>query len=147
MKVIFQKDVKSQGKQGEVKNVSDGYARNFLLPKGYAVEATDANLKQWEEKKKEEKQRLEQEKHQAQELKNTLEETTVTIPSKAGKNGKLFGAVTNKQIAEALKTMDIKVDKRKIEMDDPIRTLGYVTVPVKLHPDVTAKLNVHVAEE
>lgn len=147
MKVIFQKDVKGQGKKGEVKNVSDGYARNFLLPKGLAVEANAQNLEQLKEEQKKEAQRKEKEKQEAEALKSKLEDMTVTLSSKAGEGGKLFGAVTNKQIADALASKDIRVDKKKIDLKEPIRTLGYTNVSIKLHPKVTAKVKVHVTEE
>lgn len=101
MKVIFLKDVKGQGKKGEVKNVSDGYARNYLIPRGLAVEATEGNLKTLEAQKRSEAKRKAQELAEAKALAEKLEKTTVTIAAKAGEGGRLFGAVTSKQIAEA----------------------------------------------
>lgn len=130
-----------------MKNVSDGYARNFLLPKGLAVEANAQNLEQLKEEQKKEAQRKEKEKQEAEALKSKLEDMTVTLSSKAGEGGKLFGAVTNKQIADALASKDIRVDKKKIDLKEPIRTLGYTNVSIKLHPKVTAKVKVHVTEE
>ncbi|WP_018663448.1 50S ribosomal protein L9 [Heyndrickxia acidiproducens] len=147
MKVIFLKDVKGKGKKGEIKNVADGYANNYLFKMGAAVEATPANLKKAEaHKKKEEKLALE-ELEEAKRLKEKLENLTVEIKAKSGKDGRLFGSITSKQIAEQLKkSFDIKIDKRKIELEDAIRVLGYTKVPVKLHSEVTATLNVHVSE-
>ncbi|MFC7786513.1 MULTISPECIES: 50S ribosomal protein L9 [unclassified Rossellomorea] len=148
MKVIFLKDVKGKGKKGEVKNVADGYAHNFLLKKGLAVEATNANMGQLEGQKKKEKQLAQEELEEAKKLKATLEEITVEMKAKSGEGGRLFGSITSKQIADALKkSHDIKIDKRKIEMNDAIRSLGYTNVPVKLHTDVSATLKVHVTEE
>ncbi|MCG0314481.1 MAG: 50S ribosomal protein L9 [Calditerricola sp.] len=147
MKVIFLKDVKGQGKKGEVKTVSDGYARNYLIPRGLAVEATESNLKILEAQKRSEAKRKAQELAEAKALAEKLEKTTVTIAAKAGEGGRLFGAVTSKQIAEALAKQGLAVDKKKILLDEPIRALGTVRVPVKLHPDVTVQLAVTVVEE
>jgi large subunit ribosomal protein L9 len=148
MKVIFLKDVKGKGKKGEVKNVADGYAHNFLIKQGLAVEATNSSVSQLEGQKNKEKKQAAEELTEAKELKETLENLTVEMKAKSGEGGRLFGSITSKQIADELKkTHKIKVDKRKIEMNDAIRSLGYTNVPVKLHQDVTATLKVHVTEE
>mgnify|MGYP001189168577 CR=1 FL=1 len=147
MKVIFLQDVKGQGKKGEIKEVSDGYVRNFLLPRGLVAPASEANLKMLEHQKLSEQRRKEKEKEEAQALAAKLEQTTVVIKAKAGEGGRLFGSVTSKQIAEELEKQGIRIDRRKIAMDDAIRTLGVTVVAVKLHPDVTGKLNVHVVEQ
>ncbi|KJL03412.1 MULTISPECIES: 50S ribosomal protein L9 [Priestia] len=148
MKVIFLKDVKGKGKKGEVKNVSDGYAHNFLLKNGYAVEATGGNVKVLEAQKHREQKDAAAELQANKELKATLEELTVELTAKSGEGGRLFGSITSKQIAEELKKKHkIKVDKRKIELNDAIRALGYTNVPVKLHPEVTATVKVHVTEQ
>lgn len=147
MKVIFLKDVKGQGKKGEVKNVADGYAQNFLIKKGLAVEATPANISKLNAQKKREAKEAAEELAKAKQLKEELEKITVELTAKAGEGGRLFGSVTSKQIADALsKDFQIKIDKRKIELPDAIRSLGYTKVPVKLHPEVIATLNVHVKE-
>lgn len=147
MKVIFLKDVKGQGKKGEVKNVADGYAHNFLIKKGFAVEATPANISKLNAQKKREAKEAAEELAKAKQLKEELEKITVELTAKAGEGGRLFGSVTSKQIADALsKDFQIKIDKRKIELPDAIRSLGYTKVPVKLHPEVIATLNVHVKE-
>ena len=147
MKVIFLKDVKGKGKKGEVKNVSDGYAHNFLIKQGLAVEANAAAMSSLNAQKKKEEKHAEEELAHAKELKEKLEKITVELLAKSGEGGRLFGSITSKQIAEELqKKHKIKIDKRKIEMDDAIRTLGYTKVPVKLHTEVTATLNVHVKE-
>ncbi|WP_078414500.1 50S ribosomal protein L9 [Priestia abyssalis] len=148
MKVIFLQDVKGRGKKGEVKNVADGYAQNFLIKQGLAIEATNGNMKALEGQKNKEKKEAAEELAKSKELKEVLEKLTVELKAKSGEGGRLFGSITSKQIAEALqKAHNIKVDKRKIEMDDAIRALGYTNVPVKLHPEVTATLKVHVSEQ
>jgi large subunit ribosomal protein L9 len=148
MKVIFLKDVKGKGKKGEVKNVADGYAQNFLFKQGLAIEATPANLKALEAQKNKQKREAEEELARAKQLKEQLEQLTVEISAKAGEGGRLFGSITSKQIAEALQSQHrIKIDKRKIELNDAIRSLGYTNVPIKLHPEVTATLKVHVSEQ
>jgi large subunit ribosomal protein L9 len=147
MKVIFLKDVKGKGKKGEVKNVSDGYAHNFLFKQGLAVEASNANLKALEAQKNKEKQLAAEELQHAKELKEKLEKLTVELQAKAGEGGRLFGSITTKQIADELqKKHNIKIDKRKMELNEGIRALGHTKVPVKLHPEVTATLTVHVKE-
>lgn len=147
MKVIFIKDMKGQGKKGEVKEVSEGYATNFLIPRGVARPATDGNMKTLEQQQASEEKRKAQEKEEAQALGKKLEEMTVVLKAKAGEGGRLFGAITSKQIAEALAGQKIKIDKRKIELSDPIRSPGVTQVPVKLHPDVKATLKVQITEE
>ncbi|EGL82385.1 50S ribosomal protein L9 [Caldalkalibacillus thermarum TA2.A1] len=147
MKVILQQDVKGVGKKGEVKEVSDGYARNYLLKQNLAVEATPGNMKALMKKKQSEQKKAEEELRQAKELAAKLEQETVTLTAKAGEGGKLFGSITNKQIADQLKKMNYKIEKRKIVLDEPIRSLGVTHVPVKLHPEVTATLKVHVVEQ
>jgi len=146
MKVIFLQDVKGQGKKGEIKDVSEGYARNFLLPRGLAQLATEGNRKTLEQRHAAEGKRKEREKEEAKALAERLAALTLTIPAKAGESGRLFGAITSKQIAEALEKQQIVVDKRKIELNEPIRALGVTRVALKLHPEVKGTLNVHVVE-
>ncbi|OWA35768.1 50S ribosomal protein L9 [Saccharibacillus sp. O16] len=147
MKVIFLKDVKGQGKKGEIKEVSEGYAQNFLFKSGVAKPATQGNVKTLENQHAAEEKRKEDEKQEAVELGKKLEEMTVQIKAKSGEGGRLFGAITSKQIAEALSKQGVKIDKRKIELEEPIRTLGVTQVPVKLHKDVKSTLKVQVSEE
>ncbi|TDM02184.1 50S ribosomal protein L9 [Macrococcus carouselicus] len=147
MKVIFTQDVKGKGKKGEVKEVPVGYANNFLLKNKYAVEATPGNLKQLEAQN----QRIEKDKEQhlldAQNLKEQIEQLEVEVKAKSGDGGRLFGSVSTKQIVEALKEQHgIKLDKRKMDLPDGIRSLGYTDVPVKLHNQVSGTLKVHVTE-
>lgn len=146
MKVIFLKDVKGKGKEGEVKNVPDGYARNYLFPHQLAQEATHGNVKAEKHKQAKNEEKKQAEKQKALKTKEHIEALTIEMTAKSGKDGRLFGSVTNKHIAEALKTYDINVDKRKIALDEPIRSLGYAKVSVKIHPEVTAVVHVHVAE-
>ena len=147
MKVIFLQDVKGQGKKGEIKQVSDGYAANFLIPRGLAKPANESNVKMLEHQKQAEARQKEKEKEQAQALAEKLKSTPVVLRAKAGDGGRLFGAITTKHIAEELKNMKLDIDKRKIVLDEPIRTLGVTEVPIKLHPDVKATLRVQVVEE
>ncbi|KHF40081.1 50S ribosomal protein L9 [Halalkalibacter okhensis] len=147
MKVIFLADVKGKGKKGETKNVSEGYARNYLIPNQLAVEATQGNLKNLEAQKKSQQKKADEELDQAKAYKEELEALTIEIKAKSGEGGRLFGAISTKQIAETLKKMKKKVDKRKIMLDDPIRALGYTNVPIKIHPEVIATVKVHVVEE
>jgi large subunit ribosomal protein L9 len=148
MKVIFQQDVKGQGKKGELKEVAEGYARNFLLPRGLAVEASTGNINALKDQKRREAARKQEELEKARRLAAELENITVTIHTKAGDGGRLFGSVTSKQISQMLKQeYRLQVDKKKIQLDEPIRTLGVTNVPVKLHPKVTATLSVHVREQ
>ncbi|MFC4024203.1 50S ribosomal protein L9 [Oceanobacillus longus] len=148
MKVIFLKDVKGKAKKGEVKNVPDGYARNYLLKNKLAEEATAGSLKALEAQKRKSSQMEQQEKEEAMNLKDTLAELTIELKAKSGESGRLFGSITSKQIADALnKQHGYKIDKRKIELDQPIRALGYTTVPVKLHLEVSGSVKVHVSEQ
>jgi large subunit ribosomal protein L9 len=147
MKVIFLKDVKGKGKKGEVKNVADGYAHNFLIKQGLATEANNANISSLDAQKKKEEKAAAQELEEAKKLKEVLDKITVELKAKAGEGGRLFGSITTKQVAEELqKKHGIKIDKRKMELDDAIRTLGHTKVPVKLHHEVTATLTVSVTE-
>ncbi|API78141.1 50S ribosomal protein L9 [Staphylococcus argenteus] len=148
MKVIFTQDVKGKGKKGEVKEVPVGYANNFLLKKNYAVEATPGNLKQLELQKKRAKEERQQEIEDAKALKETLSNIEVEVSAKTGEGGKLFGSVSTKQIAEALKAQhDIKIDKRKMDLPNGIHSLGYTNVPVKLDKEVEGTIRVHTVEQ
>jgi len=147
MKVIFLQDVKGKGKKGEIKNVADGYAHNFLLKNNFALEATPANMKSLEAQKKKQEREAAEELQEAKVLKEQLEKLTVELTAKSGEGGRLFGSITSKQIADELnKAHQIKIDKRKLELEEPIRSLGVTNVPVKLHHEVTATLKVHVKE-
>lgn len=147
MKVILLKDVKGQGKQGEVKEVSEGYARNFLFPRNLAEEATSAAMQQIKVKKDAELRREAQELEHAKALSKVLEQTRVVINAQVGDGGRLFGAITTKHIADALAKLGLDVDKRKIVLHDPIKALGGHKIQVKLHHDVMATVTVFIEAE
>lgn len=141
MKVILTADVKNVGKKGQIINASDGYARNHLFPKNLAVEANKGNLTALDKKNKAAEAKLEAEYEEAKALGEKLGEVTVNIPVKSGVSGKIFGSVTGKEIAAALKQQTgIEIDKRKIVISEPIKNIGETTVSVKLHTKVTADL-------
>lgn len=145
MKVILNQDIKGQGKKGQLVEVSDGYARNYLLPKKLAKEATKENINVMQGQKESEEFRKKKELEEAQEIATRMETLTVKLSAKAGENGKLFGSITSKDVAEAL-TMQhhIKLDKKKFVLPDGIKTLGTTEVDVKIHTGVTGKLKVQV---
>lgn len=148
MKVILLQDVKGQGKKGDVVNVSDGYARNFLFPKNLAAEATTGNMKTLEQQNKAKQLKKQQELDEAKELAAKIEKLTVEIKAKAGEGGRLFGSVTSKDIIEAVeKNYKMKLDKKKLVLPDPIRELGVKNLEIKVYPGVVAKLKVQVTEE
>ena len=141
MEVILKQDVKGTGKAGQVVKVSDGYARNKLIPGGLAVEATPANKKQIEREKAKAKEKYEAEKAAAQDLANQLADQIVVVKPKVGDNGRLFGAITSKDIAAAISEQTgIEVDKRKIVLDKPIKETGVETIGIKLFQDVNTKV-------
>lgn len=147
MKVVLLQDVASQGKQGEVKNVSEGYARNFLFPRQLAKPATPEVLKELADQKAAQDRKEQQAIAAAKETAKKLEELTLDLQVKVGEGGRVFGAVTSKQIADGLAAAGFAVDKKKIVLHDAIKTLGTTIVPVKLYHDVTANLRVQVREE
>ena len=147
MKVIFNVDVKGQGKKGEMKEVSTGYARNYLLPRNLATEATADNLNAFKLKEKAKAAQIAKEKAQAQEYAAKLNGVQVTIRAKAGNNGKLFGAVTSQEISDALKAQfDMDIEKNKIVQAEPIKSYGSFTVKAKLGYEVSGSINLLVVE-
>ena len=147
MKVIILKDVSATGVKGDVINVSDGYARNYLFPRGLATEATKANLNELKNKEKAEEKRREQAAQEAREIAEKLSDITLVIKAKSGENGKLFGSVTNKEIAQELKKQHkIAIDRKKIVLDEPIKQLSEMEVDVKLYPEISGKLRIRVEE-
>ena len=148
MKVILLQDVKSLGKKGEIVNVNDGYARNFILPKKLGVEATGKNLNDLKLQKNNEKKVAQENLEAARELAAKLAEGSVVLAIKVGEGGRAFGSVSSKEIAAAVKEqMGLDVDKKKIQLKEAIKSLGTHVVAVKLHPEVTAELKVSVKEE
>ena len=147
MKVVLKADVKGSGKKGELVNVSDGYARNFLFPRGLAVEANASAMNEIKSKDEARRHHLEMEKAAAQELCNKLNEKTVKLTAKAGAGGKLFGSVTSKEIAEAIsKQFSVSVDKRKIVLDADIKAFGTYNAEIKIMVGIIAKIFVMVSE-
>lgn len=145
MKVILQEDVKGQGKKGQLINVSDGYARNFLLPRKLAIEANSENMNVLKSKQAALEHKIETEKAAAKELAASLSGKTVKVVAKGGEQGKLFGSVTAKEIAEELlKQFKLSVDKRKIELTDDIKAFGTFEAEAKIYPEISAKFFVLV---
>ena len=147
MKVILLQDVKGKGKKGQMIEVSDGYARNFMLPKKLAIEATPDAINTMRMNDKATQERIAREKAEALEVSNKLRAMTLTVKAKGGGAGRLFGSVTNQEIADALaKTAGIKLDKRKIVISDPIKAVGTYTVTCKLGYEINAPLTVKIEE-
>ena len=144
MKVILQQTMDGVGHLGDILDVSDGYARNFLLPRGKALPASDKNVKAFEHLKRVTAEKAKKEKLEVEAYAKTLSAAPVTLSVQVGKENKLFGSVTAKDIEEALAGSGHNVDRRKIQLGQPIKELGTFTVPVKLHRDVTATVSVHV---
>lgn len=147
MKVIFLQDVKGSGKKGEVKNVADGYARNMLFPKGYAVEASAGNLSKLAGQQSSQQHKIDLERQAAQEAADKIKDKKVTISAKAGTNGKLFGSVTAANIADALDSqLGVKVDKKKITLSTDIKNFGSYSAVIKFYNGISEKLDVEVTE-
>lgn len=147
MKVILRADVEKLGKRGDIVKVADGYARNYLLPKGLALKETSSNLKLFEEEKKLLAVKQVKEKAEAEAIAEKIKQISITIVKKVGENEVLYGSVTSAEIADLLIKEGIEIDRRKIEIDDPIKTTGIFNVPIKIHPEVTAELKVWVVKE
>lgn len=147
MQIVLLEDVKALGKKGEVVKVSDGYARNFILPKKLGVEATAQNLNDLKLQKANEKKIAAEQLAAAKELGAQLEKTAINLKIRAGEGGKAFGSVSSKEIATAVKDqLGLEIDKKKLVLPEPLKTLGTHEVPVKLHKEVTAKLTVKISE-
>ena len=145
MNVILLKEVEEMCKERDLVNSKDGYARNYLIPRNMAIEATSENLKKWEEAKKQEAAKKKQELEEAKALKERLEKLTVEVKAKGGSGGGVFCSITSQDIAAALKDQHgVEIDKRKIEMKDNIKNAGAAEVDLKLYPEVSAKLKVNV---
>jgi large subunit ribosomal protein L9 len=148
MKVILKEDVKGLGKKDSMVQVSDGYARNYLIPKGIAVEANAVNISIMKSRKNAEKARKDREFAQAKDLAKKLENITLILKAKSGESGKLFGSITSKDISDKLKSdFNLDIDKKKINLPDALKSLGSTEVEVKLYPQVSAKLTVRIEQE
>ena len=148
MKIILLDKVKNLGNAGDLTEASDGYARNFLFPRNLAIEATEENLAQWKEDQKEKKKKEAEDRAQAEELKKVLEKEPVILKAKGGTTGKLFGAVTSKDLEKAVQNqLKVKLDRKKIELKENIKEVGVHTVEVRVYPEMTAKLRVDVQVE
>ncbi len=147
MEVILREDVDKLGNRGQIVKVASGYARNFLLPKKLAVTATDANKKIVEQERQAHLRKEAKFKGEAEDLSKLLTGVTVTITQKAGENDQLFGSVTSKDVADALAAKNFTIDRRKVQLEEPIKQLGEFKVPVRLHKDVTAEVTVQVVKE
>src|SRR5712692_6841987 len=147
MEIILREDIEKLGTRGQVVRVAAGYARNFLLPKRLAVAATEGNKKIVEQERQAHLRRETKLKGEAEDLSKMLSGVNVTIAQKAGENEQLFGSVTVKDIADALEKQNFTIDRRKIQLTEPIKQLGTFTVPVRLHKDVTADITVQVVKE
>jgi len=148
MKVIFIKDYQGKGKKGEIKEVKGGFARNFLIPYGYALEATEENIKILKEKEQTEELKKKKKIEQAKELRNVLKESSVTIEAKAGRDEKLFGAITSEIISEEIKKqLNIDIEKHQIILEEPIKKLGIYKVPVRLAEGIEGEIKVWIIRE
>jgi large subunit ribosomal protein L9 len=147
MRIVLRENVEKLGRRGEVVKVADGYARNYLLPKKLAFEATQANLKRIEQERRVQEVHEARDKQEAQALAGRLSQLSLTAVRKVGENEMLYGSVTNGDVGELLEKEGFSIDKRKILLDEPIKSLGIYEVPVKLHHEVTANLKVWVVKE
>jgi large subunit ribosomal protein L9 len=147
MDVILREDIDKLGSRGQVVHVAAGYARNFLLPKRLAVAATEANKKIVEQERQSHLRKEAKQKTEAEDLGKMMAGVTVTIAQKAGENDQLFGSVTSKDVADALEKKNFSIDRRKIQLDEPIKQLGEHKIAVRLHRDVTAEVTVNVVRE
>jgi large subunit ribosomal protein L9 len=147
MKVILRKNIETLGNIGDIVDVKEGYARNFLIPRKIAYTALSGNLKALEDEKKSIARKSEKELHAAEKIGAELEKVSVTIPVQVGEEDKIFGSVTTQMIADALKEKDFDIDKRKIEIEESIKTLGIYNVNIKLHSNINASIKVWVVRE
>lgn len=147
MKVIFLKDVKGQGKKGEVKEVSDGYGKNFLINKGYAVMVTPTSMKKLQEENLANKLKIEDEKKIATELKKKLEKITLKFKVKTGAQDRVFGSVSAKQIVEELKKLGYNIDKKNIKLENGLQSLGFHNVEIETYKDIIATVKVELTKE
>lgn len=146
MQIIFVKDVRKQGKKGEIKTVADGYAKNFLIKNGYAIPVNERNINNLNHEKKREEKLDQENRKEAEKDKEKIEKATLEFKVKTGKDDKVFGSVSPKQIKEELEKKGYKIDKKQIQLQNSITTLGYHTVKVNLYSDIYATVKVHVVK-
>ena len=146
MQVIFIKDLRKQGKKGEIKNVKDGYAQNYLIKNGYAIPVTSQNLNTLSHQKKKEEQIHEEQKQEALVIKEKMEKETLTFQVKTGQDDRMFGSISPKQIKEELLQKGYKIDKKQVELENPITSLGFHQVKINLYSSVSAMVKIHVVK-
>lgn len=144
MKVILMDDIPTLGRQGEVREVADGHARNYLVPKRLAIEATPSNLRDLEQIRERQERVLQKARREAEATASRIRNVTLTIPRQAGEEGKLFGSVTSQDIVKRLASEGIRVEKRQIHLEEPLKILGEHIVPIRLHHETTAEVRVHI---
>jgi large subunit ribosomal protein L9 len=147
MKIILMEDVTTLGRRGDVRDVANGYARNFLLPKKLAVPATPANLQNLDHLKRQRERTENRAREEARDAAGRITALTLTVTTRASEDGRLFGSVSAQDVVEYLERHEVPVEKRRVLLEEPIKALGEYRVPVKLHPEVTAELQVHVVRE
>ncbi|MCQ2445658.1 MAG: 50S ribosomal protein L9 [Clostridia bacterium] len=148
MQVILKADVRGQGKKGQLVNVSDGYARNYLLPRGLAMEANASNMNELKQREAADAHKLAETREKARQVKEQLKTVSVKVFAKGGSNGKLFGSITTKEIADSLKKQfDIDVDKRMIVLDEPLKQFGVYELKVKIFEDISSTMKVELVQE
>jgi large subunit ribosomal protein L9 len=147
MKIILMEDVTTLGRRGDVRDVANGYARNFLLPKKLAVPATPANLQNLDHLKRQRERTENRAREEARDAAGRIAALTLTVTTRASEDGRLFGSVSAQDVVEYLERHEVPVEKRRVLLEEPIKALGEYRVPIKLHPEVTAELQVHVVRE
>jgi len=147
MEIILLEDILPLGKAGDLVKVSDGYGRNYLIPNELAIKATPKNRKKLEHEKRFAQEKTEKVKRDAEKLANKIEEFSCTITKPVGESGKLFGSVTSKELEEHLNENGFQIERKQIELEEPIKSLGVYTIPIRLHPEVTANLKLWVVRE
>lgn len=147
MKVILKQDVESLGKIGEIVDVKPGYARNYLIPKGMGMTATDKNIRRWQVEQQQSQLKMTRDRKNAEKLAEKLNEVSCTAMVTVGEEDKVFGSVTTQTIADLLKEKGFDIDRKKIVLDEPIKALGIYTIPIKLHTDVEAQIKLWVVKE
>ena len=147
MEVIFIKDLRGQGKKGKIKNVKDGYAQNFLIKKGYAIEKTDNSVKKLERENQKKQDEIKEKTIIANKIKTKLENETITLSSKIQKDNKLYGSINQKQIIDELSKLGYDIEKKQIIIEKPIQTLGFHKIKVELYKNIISDLKIHIIEE